>query len=223
MQFNLESTSQELLDWLYDHGAATRHISVLEFGEEKGLSDDELEDVLLDDLKRQGWIEGRTAFGPPTARLTTPGLRHVQQLRRPAGTAEGSPASTQQGPGRPGSTVYNIINNQGPISLHGSNFSQSVSYGLDTNAVLEFVQRLQQLLPEVQGLTEDDQAALKVHAAEIEAEVVKDEPNVGKIRKWMNDILRRLTEATAQAAVNSTTDQLIALAHEIMKAKGLSA
>ncbi|MDQ2708897.1 MAG: hypothetical protein M3Z25_15235 [Actinomycetota bacterium] len=121
---------------------------------------------------------------------------------------------------------YNVFNPSGPMSWNGTNYSQTVNNGLDTQTILQGAQQLRQLLSEAQGLAEDDQTVLHGQVAEIEAEVVKQDADPSKIRTLLTSIRQRLMEAVTKAAateaVDAARDQLPPLVHQLLQARGLS-
>lgn len=82
MSFDLETTGQALLAWLYDRGGPHEFMSVNAFVATKDLPDTAAH-TLATDLKSRGLIAAEIAFGGHADAILTPsGTRHVQEIRR---------------------------------------------------------------------------------------------------------------------------------------------
>jgi len=81
VNFDVETATLDLLEWIYDHGAGNEFMSVHAFVATKDLPDTAAR-MLATDLRARGLITAALAWGRDDAMLTPAGTRYVQQVRQ---------------------------------------------------------------------------------------------------------------------------------------------
>ena len=107
-------------------------------------------------------------------------------------------------------------NNAGNVAVgNHNNIRQLATQGLDVSALAEFAAMLSQLAPVLPDLFEDDQAQVREAAGGIEAELVKAQPDGGKLRK-LGEALLPILRKTGPSAVTPMLTELGRKAAEVI-------